>query len=91
MNNNVVSFEAKRQEHIEKHKELEMTAKCRNLNALISELSLVVSKHVNLFSAPQWQRVSRHRPGALGAQQRHGLVARAPAGQSLAVRRAAQA
>jgi hypothetical protein len=52
---NVVSFEAKRQEHLDKHKEIEMTTKCRNLNALIGELSLVVNKHVNSFGATHWQ------------------------------------
>ena len=51
----VIDFSAKRQERIEKHKELEMTEKCRNLNALISEMRLVANKHINVFGATTWQ------------------------------------
>ena len=51
----VISFQEAVTKRDEEHKEREMTIKCRNLNALISELSLVVNKHVNCFGASTWQ------------------------------------
>ncbi len=51
----VLDFNKAKEKKVEADKELQMTAKCRNLNALISELSLVIEKHVNLFSATRWQ------------------------------------
>lgn len=51
----VLDFNKAKEKKVADEKELQMTAKCRNLNALISELSLVIEKHVNLFGTTHWQ------------------------------------
>jgi hypothetical protein len=51
----VLDFNKAKEKKVEADKELQMTEKCRNLNALISELSLVIEKHVNLFGTTFWQ------------------------------------